>query len=126
MDKVVHFEIPADDVKRAENFYCSTFGWKLNSIPEMKYTIVNTVEVDEKHMPKESGAINGGMMKRSEKVKNPVITISVKDIDVALKEVEKNGGKVIVPKITVGDMGLSAYFQDTEGNVLGIWQYLKK
>ncbi len=29
MDKVVHFEIPVDDLDRAKKFYSSIFGWEL-------------------------------------------------------------------------------------------------
>jgi len=32
MDKVVHFEIPADDVDRAKDFYGSVFGWQLQTM----------------------------------------------------------------------------------------------
>ncbi|HLM21427.1 MAG TPA: VOC family protein, partial [Propionibacteriaceae bacterium] len=31
MRKVVHFEIPADDVDRAKKFYGSVFGWELQT-----------------------------------------------------------------------------------------------
>ena len=33
MSKVVHFEIPADDLDRAKNFYGSVFGWELQTMP---------------------------------------------------------------------------------------------
>ena len=125
MDKVVHFEIPVDQVERAEKFYNKVFGWKLEKYPEMEYTIVRTVDVDEKMMPKEAGVINGGMMKRNDKIKNPVITINVKNIDDAMSKIKKSGGKIIMDKFKVGDMGISAYFQDTENNILGLWQNLK-
>ena len=39
---VVHFEVPFSDGERAKNFYRQAFGWQLNDIPEMKYTIVST------------------------------------------------------------------------------------
>jgi predicted enzyme related to lactoylglutathione lyase len=29
MDRVVHFEIPAEDVARAKGFYGSVFGWEM-------------------------------------------------------------------------------------------------
>jgi len=32
MDKVVHFEIPADDVARATAFYGSVFGWDMQDM----------------------------------------------------------------------------------------------
>ena len=126
MDKVVHFEIPADDVKRAEEFYKDCFGWKINSVPEMKYTIVHTVEVDEKYMPKEVGAINGGMLKRTKPVDRVVITISVESIEKSFEKIKANGGKIVGEKRQVADMGYSAYFEDTEGNIIGIWETIKK
>ncbi|MBS3126345.1 VOC family protein [Candidatus Woesearchaeota archaeon] len=126
MDKVVHFEIPADEVKRAEAFYQKVFGWSVNSIPAMRYTIVRTVDVDEQFMPKEAGAINGGMLKRQEPITNPVITIQVASIDRASKKINAQGGTIVRGKMQVGDMGYAAYFKDTEGNVLGLWETIKK
>ena len=58
MDKAVHFEIPADDLERAQKFYKSVFGWKMEQFPEMEYIMIRTTPVDEKHMPVEPGAIN--------------------------------------------------------------------
>ncbi len=63
MDKIVHFEIPTDDISRAKEFYGATFEWELEDMQGMDYTIVRTVPVDEQQMPTERGAINGGMMK---------------------------------------------------------------
>ena len=122
MDKVVHFEIPADDIARAQKFYSTVFGWKMNSIPGMGYTILNTTPSGENGMPEEPGAINGGMLERQEPIMGPVITINVESIDEALKKIEQNGGKVVRGKEAVGDMGHAAYFKDSEGNVVGLWQ----
>jgi predicted enzyme related to lactoylglutathione lyase len=122
MNEIVHFEIPVDDLDRAQKFYKSTFGWQLNYVKEMDYTIIQTTEVDEKNMPKKPGSINGGMMKRSKNVNAPVVTISVASIDDALAKIEKNGGKAIGKKMEVENMGWSAYFKDPEGNVIGLWQ----
>ena len=122
MNKVVHFEIPADDTGRAGEFYHKTFGWKLNPFPEMHYTVFHTAPTDDKGMLQEPGSINGGMMERSLEVPNPVITISVDDIDEALKQVHANGGEMVREKTAIGEMGFVAYFKDTEGNVMGLWQ----
>lgn len=123
MNKVVHFEIPVNDVKRAQDFYGRIFGWKINEIPNMDYTILHTGPTDEKtNMLKEPGFINGGMMNRSYGIKNPVITIDVEDIEAAINKVVSGGGRKIKGKIEVGDMGYSAYIEDTEGNIIGLWQ----
>ena len=126
--RVVHFEIPADNLERAKNFYKQAFGWDITQYPGMEYHMVNTTEVDEKtQMPKQVGAINGGMPKRNNEAnKTTVITVDVQDIDVALKSIEKLGGKTIQKKQPVADMGFTAYFKDTEGNVVGLWQSARR
>ena len=122
MDSVVHFEIPADNPKRAQKFYSTVFGWNINSMPDMGYALLGTTEVDKNQMPTKPGAINGGMLKRQAPVKSVVITINVASIDDAAKKIVKQGGKVVRKKSKVGDMGYAAYFKDTEGNVIGLWQ----
>ena len=123
MDKVVHFEIPADDVARAKEFYGSIFEWELQDYPEMQYTIAMTVPVDDKQMPTQPGAINGGMMKRSNTTpSSPVLTIEVQSIDEALKKIEAGGGETVTPRTPIPNMGAFAYFKDTEGNTLGLFE----
>jgi uncharacterized protein len=122
--EIVHFELPADDVERAQKFYAKTFGWKMNSMPEMEYTLVSTGEDDENGMPKRPGRINGGLLKRQTPVKAPVVTIMVDDMDAAAKALEKNGGKLLQKKTPIGDgsVGWAGYFRDPEGNVVGLFQ----
>ncbi len=124
--KVVHFEIPADNVERAKSFYQKAFGWQINQYPGMEYHMVGTAPSNEQGMPTEPGAINGGMTKRQDPVKNTVITIDVSDIDSSLKSIEKLGGKVVQKKQPVADMGFTAYFKDTEGNIVGLWQSARR
>jgi len=53
-------------------------------------------------------------------------TISVEDVDAIAKRVEANGGKVIMPKVTIPGVGRVIFFQDTEGNVAGAMHYDSK
>jgi predicted enzyme related to lactoylglutathione lyase len=125
MDKVVHFEIPVDDGSRAKEFYGSVFDWELNDADMgggAVYTLVTTVAVDDNMRPKEAGAINGGMMKRSSDTSSPVITIQVDSIDDSLKKIEAGGGKTIQPRTPIPDMGAFAYFKDSEGNTMGLFE----
>lgn len=124
---VVHFEIPADDEERAGKFYRSAFGWEFNPMPELNYTIIKTTPTDEAGMPALPGAINGGMLRREmlrreANVTSPVITVDVGDIDAALEKIEALGGATVTPRVEVPGMGWAAYFRDTEGNVVGLWQ----
>jgi uncharacterized protein len=120
--RVVHFELPFDDAARAKAFYANAFGWSINDVPGMPYTLANTVEVDESMTPVAAGAINGGMTQRGGPITAPVLTIEVDDIDDALASVTKHGGSVVQDRQAVGDMGFTGYFADSEGNVVGLWQ----
>lgn len=120
--EVQHFEIPYEKADRAKKFYSSVFGWKMNETPEMDYTMVSTGPVDEQGRPTKLGVISGGMMKRASPVKAPVVTVTVDDIDKTLEKVKELGGKTVLGKQTVGEMGWTAYVKDSEGNVIGLWQ----
>ena len=122
MDKVVHFEVPVDDLERAKKFYSETFGWQLQDMPEMNYVIARSVETDEKFMPKVAGAINGGMAKRGGNLTVPSFAIDVANIEESIEKVKRGGGTILKAKTPVGTMGFVAYFKDSEGNVLSLWQ----
>ncbi len=120
--EVQHFEIPYDKKDRAKDFYMKVFGWKTDDVTGMEYTMVTTGPVDDKGRPTQPGVINGGMMKRSKDMKVPIVTITVDDIDKTIEVVKNAGGRALVGKMPVMDMGWSAYVKDSEGNVVGLWQ----
>jgi len=125
MAKVVHFEIPIDDLERAKSFYGSIFDWNLQTMQmgDGDYTIAMTGPVDETtQQPTEPGSINGGLMHRDASTPAPVITIEVPAIDESLKQIEAGGGNVVQARTEIPGMGAFAYFTDTEGNVMGLWE----
>ncbi|GAB3576420.1 VOC family protein [Amycolatopsis endophytica] len=125
--RIVHFEIPFDDGERARGFYREAFGWNLTAIPGMNYTGVTTGPTSEQGMPAEPGFINGGMFDRSDAApKGPVITVDVASIDAALEKIEQHGGAKLVGRTEIPQMGFYAYFTDTEGNVMGLWENLPR
>jgi predicted enzyme related to lactoylglutathione lyase len=119
---VVHFEIPADDENRAREFYSSAFGWEVSAVPEMSYAMIKTTPTDATGMPAVAGSINGGMFRREGDLTSPVVTVDVDDIDAALGKINSLGGSTVQPRQEIGSMGWAAYFRDTEGNVVGLWQ----
>ena len=121
---ITHFEIPADNLKRAKKFYEKIFDWKIEKYEkDSDYWFVMTTEVgDDEWTPKEPGAINGGLVKR-DKPNEPFLNyITVDSIDKICKTIEKNGGTIIVPKTKMGEWGWWATFKDTEGNVFGLYE----
>ncbi|QQR83061.1 VOC family protein [Candidatus Peregrinibacteria bacterium] len=126
---IVHFEIPADDVNRAMDFYQKTFGWKFNkfdmptdsSTGGDPYYGVITTELDEKGMAKTPGAINGGLMKRKQPGQPFMNYINVDSIDESLETIKANGGTIYMPKTEIAPgMGWIACFIDPEKNMMGL------
>ncbi|MGY1742222.1 MULTISPECIES: VOC family protein [unclassified Blastococcus] len=120
--RVVHFEIPFDDGDRARAFYKEAFGWQVQEMPEMGYTLVMTGPSGEQG-PSEPGFVNGGMLARElAATPGPVVVVDVESIDVALERIGELGGSTVTGKVPVGDMGFAAYVRDPEGNVVGLWE----
>ena len=120
--RVVHFEIPFDDGDRARGFYKEAFGWQIQEMPEMGYTLVMTGPSGEQG-PTEPGFVNGGMLSREmSATPRPVVVVDVESIDVALERIGELGGSTVAGKTAVGEMGFAAYVEDTEGNVVGLWE----
>jgi predicted enzyme related to lactoylglutathione lyase len=116
MPKVVHFEINADDPLRAKKFYEDVFNWKIEKWEgPMEYWMMYTGEEDEE-------GIGGGLQKREEPGDQIFNYIKVSSVDEFAKKIEKSGGSLETPKITVPGIGYFYMFKDTEGNKLGIMQ----
>jgi predicted enzyme related to lactoylglutathione lyase len=124
--RVVHFEIPFDDAERARGFYKDLFGWQIQEMPGMDYTIVSTGPSGEQG-PTEPGYIGGGMLARQQAATSgPVLVVDVDSIDDTLQRIGGMGGSTVVGKTPVGEMGFAAYFTDPEGNVIGLWETAKQ
>ena len=119
--RVVHFELPFDDEARAKAFYGDLFGWQMQDVPGMAYTLVTTGPSGDRGAT-EAGFVNGGMGQRGAPLGQPVVVIDVDDIDRTLAQVQERGGSVVREKMSVGPMGWNAYFADPEGTVVGLWQ----
>ena len=121
MNRVIHFEIQADDVDRAAKFYTNVLGWKIEQVMKkeqggMDYWSVKTGE------PGTPG-ISGGLYERPrEKDKFYLYdcTVDVADIDEAVAKVKANGGTITREKVEIPKVGWFAGAKDTEGNRFGL------
>jgi uncharacterized protein len=117
LSRVVHFEIPAEDVERAVTFYESVFGWEIEKWDDYDYWLVKTGEESEP-------GINGAIMPKSDgSIRN---AISVDSYDDAVEKIVETGGEMITEKREVPGMGFNGLFRDSEGNILGIIEFNDK
>lgn len=124
-NRVGHFEILVDDLKRAKKFYGDAFGWTFedySAYVNSPYWGVVTGKDDEP-------GINGGMMPRKQPASisesSPrafVCTIIVDSYDEVEKKILAGGGEVATHKHALPGMAWQGYYYDTEGNEFGIHQ----
>jgi predicted enzyme related to lactoylglutathione lyase len=114
-----YFEIQADDVTRAVNFYREILGWKFE---EAKGLGVEYWRID-------ADGQRGGLLKRPAEVpRGPagtnayVCSMEVTDFDAIAEKILAHGGIIALPKFAVKGVCWQGYFQDTEGNTFGAFQ----
>ncbi len=113
-NRVVHFEIPADDPERAKAFYEAVFGWKITKWEgPQDYWLASTGE---------GPGIDGAIAPRAQGLEHTTDTIGVDDLDSAINKVQEAGGTVVMPRMTIPGIGYLAYARDTEQNIFGLMQ----
>lgn len=115
---VVHFEIGCRDIKATRDFYSTLFGWNCQDMGPTSAMITNLGPFAQ---PKSEGI--GGHMNSlgHEPHKYVTIYVQVPSIETSLAQIQKLGGKTIVPKTEVPGMGHFAWFEDVAGNTVGLW-----
>ncbi len=115
---ITWFEIPAVDFDRVVEFYSRVVGKELRKgeFGEIKHgffqadeeAVAGAVVMNPHYTPSNTGI---------------VIYLNVgSDLDGALKRVESAGGKILLPRTDIGEQGVMAIVQDTEGNQVGLHQ----
>lgn len=111
------FEIPATDISRAVNFYEAILDINIEkmTMPEMEMGI----------FPYEEQVVTGVVIRaEGYKPSSNGVTIYLNggaNLQIILDKVEKNGGKIIVPKsLHADESGYYALFIDSEGNKIGL------
>lgn len=116
MNRVVHFDIYADDTGRALKFYGDVFGWKAEKWGgPMEYWLITTG-------PDDKPGINGGLGKRQQPMDQTQNTIGVPSVQGFAEKVMVAGGKLLMPKMPIPGVGWFALCADTEGNKFGIME----
>lgn len=116
------FEIPVNDLNRAQQFYETIFGISLNAIdlPNIKMRVF---PVDDT-VNGVTGALadTGGTFHKPSATDGPLLYLNANpDVQVVLEKVEAAGGKVLVPKTEIApEYGHMGVFIDCEGNRIGV------
>lgn len=107
------FEIPAKNFERAKAFYEEILGVEMIlPFPATKYAMFPA--------DMQKGEVSGGLLEEEgyEPSQNGVLIYlnGGDDLSIPLSKVEAAGGKIVLPKTSIGPNGFTCRFIDTEGN----------
>jgi uncharacterized protein len=108
---VVHFEIGGPDDEPLVRFYREAFGWALQTVPGVHYTLVDTHG---------GGGINGGIGKSSTGEPWATFYVEVDDVQAVLDRAESLGAKTVLPVTEIAGMATFAMFDDPDGLLVGL------
>lgn len=112
------FEIPVSNFDRAQAFYETILGSKLQ--------IMEAMGMKSGFLPADmkEGGIGGCIIQGPGYEPSEKGTVAYlnggDDLSIVLGKVEAAGGKVVLPKMAIGENGFMAHFIDCEGNKLGL------
>ncbi|WP_027394268.1 VOC family protein [Aquimarina latercula] len=105
------FEIPSTNFERAVKFYNELLGAELQPM-EMEFKMA--------FFPYQEGGVGGCITHGNGNTPSQEGTFAYlsggDDLAIPLARVERAGGKILMPKTSIGENGFMAVFLDTEGN----------
>jgi uncharacterized protein len=113
MNPVNWFEIPVADIKRAKHFYEAVLGLQI-SLNQMGPLEMGFIPMDDNAYGAAGSFVKGEGYVPSHT--GTLVYFSVPDIEAVLELIKQNGGKVLLPKTSIGEYGFVAHFEDSEGN----------
>jgi hypothetical protein len=110
--KLVHFELPVQDVDRAKRFWSGVFGWEFgdSGMPGVEYYMVRTGE-DQ----------GGAIMPSEKKATAPTVYFDTDDIDASIAKARELGGNA-GDKQPIPGIGWFSHCTDTEGIAFSLFE----
>ena len=119
MSNTIHWiEIPTNNIERAATFY--------NTVLDIDMKVKEAMGMKTAFFPHTAETQTGGCLMQGPNYeptdKGTIIYLNGgEDLQPALERIAKAGGKIILPKTSLGQNGFMAHFLDTEGNKMGLY-----
>ncbi len=111
------FDIHVSNINRAKKFYETVFNVQLTDLP-LEWGKQALFPFDQ-----ESPNISGALVEKKDmksNENNTVVYFETEDCVTEENRIEKAGGKIVRPKMSIGEFGFVSIFIDTEGNTIGL------
>ena len=117
LNPVCWFDIHVSNLEKSKIFYEAVLDTKLTDLPPA-WGKQSTFPFED------NGANTTGALVESENLSsngnNTVIYFASEDCTTEQERVESAGGKIIKPKMSIGEFGYVSIFSDLDGNILGL------
>ena len=115
------FEIPTSDLDRAQKFYETIFGVKLNAL-DLANIRMRMFPIDDPMTGIGGAIVHAEGFYAPSSTEGPLLYLNGNpDVQHVLDKVETAGGRIVVPKTLISpDYGHMAVFIDTEGNRIAL------
>ena len=119
-NRIVHFEIPANQPEALTKFYSELFGWNFQkaAVPGAEYWLCDTGSA--------APGIICAVAQRQNAQQSWMNYVDVASIDAALEKAVALGAQVALPKMPIPGEGAIAAIIDPQGNVCGLWEQAVK
>lgn len=114
---VCWFDIHVANIERAKTFYQNVLNINLTDLP-IEWGKQSTFPFDT-----EGRNATGALVEKENYIpndNNTVVYFASKDCSTEEARIERAGGKIIRPKMPIGEFGFISIFLDTEGNTVGL------
>lgn len=114
------FELPVNDMERAKQFYASIFNIQMADNMEIGNSIMSFFPFET-----DASGATGTLIKQESYIpshEGAMVYFSVTEIDDILPKITNSGGRVLNEKMSIGEHGFVAHFEDSEGNRVALHQ----
>jgi len=119
------FEIYTSDIERAKKFYNAVLGTRFTDSPSMPGNENSGMKMSFfSKMEEGSNAVSGALVQMpgvSAGGGSTIVYFPCMDCSVEESRVAAAGGKVHMPKMSIGEYGFCSVCVDTEGNSFGLY-----
>jgi predicted enzyme related to lactoylglutathione lyase len=116
MNKLVHFELTADDVTGTAKFYETVFGWTSSPTPFAQgYQLLDLGQ---------GSPVSGAVMDKKYAAQPAILWFDVASIEDTVEVIVKAGGRQVNEKQTLPGQAHVIYVADPNGTLFGLRQPL--
>jgi uncharacterized protein len=113
---ITHIAVNAHDLDASRRFYSALFGWNFEPYgpPGFARTRLPSGQIVALQQRRDLGGV---------RLTGFECTIAVPDVEAIARAVEPHGGRVLMPRSRIPDVGDLMFFADPSGIVAGAMQY---